>query len=468
MLKDKRREIIEYIEKHRGFLASNAEALDIYQGNLLPYIDAIMKSSLSSNYYNSIKDRIIPINILQRYVNKVSTTYSKPPTRFSKDVKQQEFVDFYTEQLEMDASGMIADTYSNLSKGFAWEPYIAKNGKPKLRELSFDRFLVMSDSKESPEEETIFIKFMGKKGISNDTMLLFVYTDMEFDAFYMNGAEASEYLVENQGLNLYETIPFVYGKRQKNKLIPVLDTDMLSVTKAISVMLSDAAGAQMFSCFSILWGIDINVENMSMSPNAFWSLKSDKDSEKQPQIGSVKPEADTQKVLEFVTNIFIMWLETKGIRVGSMGNVSGGNVSSGISKIVDEMDIYEVKKKSMEWFSKDEETFWNEKMPKIHNFWIKSGMVESASVPAMISNVDKMEIYVDFEMPTPMMSRSEEIANVKSELEIHTIDLKTAIKTLHPEYTDEDVNALLASKESLPQMLNGVVNGMDQKRNITT
>jgi hypothetical protein len=467
MLKEKRREIIDYITAHANFIHTNHEALDIYNGNLRPYIDDIMKSSLSANYYSAIKDRIIPINILQRYVNKVSTTYSKPPARFSENPTQQEFVDYYSEAFSIDNSGMIADTYSNLFKGFAWEPYVSKDGKPKLRELSFDRFLVMSDSKQSPEEETIFIKFMGKRGSSNDTMLLFVYTDAEFDAFYMNGNEASEYLVDNGGVNLYGVIPFVYGKRQKNKLIPTLDSDMLSVTKAISVMLSDAAGAQMFSCFSILWGIDVNVENMSMSPNAFWSLKSDKDSEKTPQIGSVKPEADTQKVLDFVMNIFILWLETKGIRVGSIGTTTGDNRVSGISKIIDEMDSYEIKKKSMEWFSKDEEDLWNNKMPKIHNYWIKSGMINPAKVPPMIGNVENMEIYVDFEMPTPMMSRSEEIANVKAELEINTMNLETAVKTLHPEYTEEDIDKIVSEEKSLEQAIKGAVNGMDKKRDIT-
>jgi hypothetical protein len=360
---------------------------------------------------------------------------------------------------------MIADTYASMFKGFAWEPHIDKDGNPALRELSFDRFLVMSDSKESPEEETIFIKFMGCKTSEPDSMLLFAYTNEEFDAFYLNGATAEEYLTENKGVNLYGVIPFVYGKRQKHKLIPTLDSDMLSITKAISVMLTDAAGAQMFQCFSILYGIDISAENMKMSPNAFWSLKSDKDSDKKPVVGSIKPEADTQKVLDFVTNIFILWLETKGIRVGSMGNTSGGNLASGISKIIDEMDTYEVKNKSMEWFKKDEEELWNKKLPLIHNYWIKSGMVDASKVPALIPNPEKMSIEVEFEKPTPMMSRADQIANVKSEVDLGTMSLEVAIKTLHPDYSEDIVSELVESGKGISGILAGMKDSMNNEPN---
>ena len=459
MLKDKRREIIDYVKSHSYFLECNREALDIYDGNLRPYVDNILRSSLSSNYYNAIRDRILPINILQRYVNKVATTYSKPPQRECEDEALKPFLEYYEDEFDINGSAQIADIYSILFKGFAWEPYINKDGCPSLRELPFDRFLVMSESKSTPEEETVFIKIMGKKGKEDDTILLHVYTNEEFDAFYLNGAEAPEYLVDNQGVNLIGVIPFVYGKRQKHKLIPTLDSDMLAMAKAIPVMISDAAGAQMFQCFTIMYGIDINAENMTISPNNFWSLKSDKDSDKNPVIGSIKPEADTQKVLDFVTNVFIMWLETKGIRVGSMGNSNGGNTSSGISKIIDEMDVYEIKKKSMEWFAADEEELWNNKLPYIHNYWIKSGLLVDPDAPGLIANPDKVEIEIEFEKPVPLLSRAEEIANIKSELEIGTMSVEAAIKTLHPDYSEDIVSEMLEAGMGI----NGVLQGMADK-----
>jgi len=441
MLRDRRKEIIEYVKANADFINTNNEALNIYEGNLLPYVDKILQTSLSANYYNSIKDRVLPINILQRFIDKVSVTYAKSPSRISEDAREQEFVDFYREALDIDQSGYIADAYSNLFKGFAWEPYIDKNGKPAIRELPFNSFLVMSDSSVNPEEETVFIKLMGKKTESEDSMLLHVYTDQEFDAFYMSGTEASEYLVENEGINVIGVIPFVYGKRQKNRLLPVLDSDMLKISKAIPVMLSDAAGAQMFQCFSILFGVDVNFDNAKMSPNVIWSLKSDRESDKTPQVGTIKPEADTQKVIDFVMTIFTLWLETKGIRVGSMGQISGTSQASGIAKMIDELDVYEIIKKQQEWFEKDESELWNIKLPKIHNYWIKSGMVNPSKVPGLMP--DELEIEVEFEDPKPLKSRKEEIEEIKAEIELGTMTMEQAIKLLHPEYDDVKIQETL-------------------------
>lgn len=447
MLKQKRKQIIDYIKANSEFIKKNNEALNIYEGNLLPYVDEILKSSLSPNYYHSIKDRILPINILQRFIDKVSNTYSKEPMRTSQDSRAQEFVDFYKDALDIDQSGYIADAYANLFKGFAWEPYINKNGKPAIRELAFNSFIVMSDSQVNPEEETIFVKFMGQVSEDPDSMLLHVYTDTEFDAFYLNGMEASEYLVENEGLNPIGVIPFVYGKRQKNRLLPVLDSDMLKIAKAIPVMLTDGAGAQMYQSFTQIYGIDVSFENAKMSPNSLWVIKSDRESDKNPQIGMIKPEADTQKVIDFVMTIFTLWLETKGVRVGSMGQVSGTNAASGIAKVIDEMDVYEIIKKNQEWFEKDESELWNEKLPKIHNYWIKSGMVNPSTVPGMVP--DELDIEVEFEDPQPLKSRMEEITEIKAELELGTMTIEQAIKKLHPEMEEEMIAETIQNRALL-------------------
>jgi hypothetical protein len=426
----KREFIIKKVKAHIEFLRCNAEKLDIYEGNLLPYIDQIMRMSLSPQYYMAIKDRLLPINILQRYVDKVSVAYSKPPKRSSTDKTSQEFLDYYSKQLDINTSGMVADQFAAMFKGFAWEPYITDEGEPKLRELPFDRFLVISDSKVNPEEGNIFVKIIGDPNDKNGECLLFTYTNEEFDAFYMNMQTAYEYLAENDGVNQFETIPFVYGKRQKNKLIPTQDTDILAFTKSIPVMLSDAAGAQMFQCFTILYGIDLSFDNLKMSPNAFWNLKSDNATDKEPKVGTLTPSADTEKVIKFIITSFILFLETKGIRVGSIGSMDANSVASGISKIVDEMDVNNLVNKSMDWFEKDEHELWNKKLPKIHKYWVTTGLLDSKKAPI----VDDPQITVSFERPEPTLPRSEEIKNAESELAMGTVEFEDILRTLHPEY----------------------------------
>lgn len=443
-LPSKRELIIRKIKEHATFLRVNQEKLDIFEGNLLPYIDQIMRSSLSPQYYNAIKDRILPVNILQRYIEKVSIAYSNGgPSRETEDKLGKEFLEYYKTQLDINTSGMVADTYAAMFKGFAWEPFLNEHGEPRLRELPFDRFLVISDSRINPEEETMFVKIIGDPNDLNGECLIFAYTDEEFDAFYMNGKTAYLYLEDNDGINQIGTIPFVYGKRQKNRLIPIQDTDILAFTKSIPVMLSDAAGAQMFQCFTILYGIDINFDNLKMSPNAFWNLKSDGTNDKEPKVGQLNPSADTEKVIKFIITSFVLWLETKGIRVGSIGSVDANSLASGISKIVDEMDVNKLVNKSMDWFEKDENELWNRKLPKIHKYWVETGLLDAKHAPI----IDDPLIKTKFQRPEPMTSRTEEIASVKSELEIGTIEFKDALLELHPEYDETKVNRLVAAYE---------------------
>lgn len=441
MLKQKRGLIIKEVKAKADFLGHNEKVLNIYEGELKPFIYKAMKDSLSEHYFNSIKDRILPVNILQRYADKVSTTYSKPPKRESGSEIGAKILDFYKDKFDINASGMMADVYSHLHKGFAWEPYINQKGQPSLREIPFDRFMVISTSDSNPEEETIFVKIMGRDDNNPDRVLLFAYSDNEFDAFWTDESDAPEYMSED-GTNPIRVIPFVYGKRQRNRLVPVPDTDLLAMTIAIPMMLSDTAGAQMFQAFSVMYGIDVNAENMVMTPNAWWSLKSDKQSDKTPSVGTIKPTADTDKAMNFIIQVFVLWLETKGIRVGSVGTFDAASVASGISKIIDEMDTWEIKKKSQKWFKVDEEELWNEKLPKIHNYWIKTGQLKTNEI-GLIPDNSEIGINVDFDEPKPMTNRTSEIAEVKSELEIKTMTMQDAIKKLHPDWDENKVQEVM-------------------------
>ena len=159
-------------------------------------------------------------------------------------------------------------------------------------------------------------------------------------------------------------------------------------------------------------------------------------------VGTIKPEADTDKIVQFVTTVFTLWLETKGVRVGSVGSMQGGSASSGIAKIIDELDVWEIRKKSQEWFEKDEQELWNIKLPKIHNYWIKTGMVAPATVPGLMPDRE-LDIEVEFEAPKPMQSRAEEVADIKAEIDLGTMTMEQAIKRLHPKYDDDMIKETL-------------------------
>lgn len=426
------KELGEFINSKKKYLNRNAELFDIYEGNLKPYVQTILRQTLSENYYEKIKSRIYPVNILQRLIDKLSRVYSDTPERTASE--KQEILEMYEGMFQINKRMAMADEFTNLFKGYALEPYVY-NGKPKLNVIPYDRFLVKCEDIMNPMRVTHFLKHVGNKKNEKEESIevWFVYTKEEFMAIDQNGRILREYMQENEGVNPFGFIPFMYSTTSEHSLMPVQDTDTLELAKLLPVQLTDLAGAIMFQCFSIVYGVDVDSENMTMSPNAFWNFKSDPQSDKTPSIGTIKPQADIDKVMSFIKDTLTTWLETKGIRVGSVGHLQASNMSSGVSKIIDEMDAFEKIKRQMDMFKYDEYRFWK-LIGKMHNRWIEFGEIQGQ--PPL---PEDWEVITEFKEPEPKFDRQALTKNVIDKLTNEVISQETAIRELYPAWTDERV-----------------------------
>ena len=437
-LMDRIDEIVDYIKDNEMYLDHNRILFEIKEGRLEPYVQEDLKKTLSSNYYNQIKSRVIPINVLRRIIDKLSKSYADEPTRevVEENETDSDLLEYYQDKFNMNLNGNHADEFANLFKGYAWEPYLSSAGEPKLRTLPFDRFLVMSDDMTDPTQETVFLKSMGKRRLNDGSSdaLWFAYSKDEFLPFTMGGTVYEPALVSNGGENPIGEIPFMYGNRSPFELLPMQDTDLLPMTKVIPILMTDLSGTILFQCFSVIWGIDVDSENLTMSPNAFWSLKSDPKTDKQPQVGQLKPQADIDKVVEFIKNTFSFWLESRNIRVGSMGSLNGDNMSSGISKVIDEMDTTEMRKLSMQHFQREEQQFW-QLIKVMHNRWVDQGMLAEAK-PRFS---DAFDVSITFHEPEPKIDRLTTVNTVALEVERGFLDMRTALKRLYPDLKDDQI-----------------------------
>jgi len=456
-LKDKVPALLAHIKSHMRYLDHNTQILDVYNGNLLPVIDkAIAPPRFSQSYYDQIKERIIPINVLKRISDKSARAYVSKPERITQE-KYKDTLSFYENIFYLDVNMQMADVYgTGLFKGFALEPFVHK-GIPKLRILPYDRFLPYSDDETDNTVVTEFIKFMGKRKRQTSQGIVMrevfhIYSDNEFISIDEEGETVEEDLVLNDGINPYGVIPFIYGNRGNDELIPTQDTDTLSLTKMIPLLLTDLSGAIMFQCFSIVYGINVDSKNLTMSPNAFWDLKSDlvATGTGSPTVGTIKPEADIDKVLQFIMSVFTFWLETRGIRVGAVGNVEAASAASGISKIIDEMDATELIQKSQQAFKQDEYNFW-QLIKVMNNYWVSKGMLNTAYKPGLLLN--DFEVVTQFDPPQPMQDRMSEVNTVKTERDAGFISTKQAIMQLYPDLTLEQVEEQMLEIESEHEML---------------
>jgi len=430
MLRENRRNIYQYIQSNSDFLEQNKEKIEIYEGQLMDKIDAIMKASLDPVYYNSIKSRLVPINILPRVISKLAKAYSYGVNRSTLNESDQELIHHYEREYSLNQRMSVADSYAGLFKAYALEPL-----PNRLRVYPFDRFLVWSATN-SNETFDVFIKMVGKKFIPRKNTHLevyYTYSDNEFDAFDSDLETYDEALMFNEGINPYGEIPFVYAERSETKLIPTQNDDLVQITKSIAISLSDLAGALMYQCFTILYGIDLNLENLKLSPNAILQLSSDPKSDKTPSVGQINPTVDVDNVINFVMTNFSLWLETMGIKSGSIGNVDGSNASSGIAKIVDEMDTSEYVKKSQESFVKEEKAFWY-LLKNLHNNWVSNQVINGLP---MFS--DDFDVTINFDKPEIVKTSKELIEETLLLLNNGFISKLSAMKNIFPKKSDEEI-----------------------------
>lgn len=438
---------VEGFKKAAPTLSHNQILFDIYEGNLLPYIEEDFKNSFSPESYAAIRPRITPINILKRVVDKLSTIYSRPPKRYIKNGAPQdaELLSWYETNMQMNAVMNIANELFNLHKTTTLEPFVDQM-LPRLRAVPSDRSVMLSDDKIDPTRPTVWVKYMGRmKWKGQEVGILYIYTDDDFIPVTTGGEVLEGVLIETENLdasNAAGKIPAVYINRSYHSILPPVDTDVLRMTKIIPVLFSDLSFSIMMQSFSIMYGIDVDTQNLRMSPNAFWTFKSDPASKNKPEIGMLKPSVDITEVNQHILSLFSTWLHSKGIRPGTIGQMSGVGDVSGISKMIDEMDTSEDRQKQVQHFSKAESDFWVLITKHLHPYWQSQKLIDTN-----LSFSPQAEVVVEFQEQMPLVRRSEVLKDLILELDKKLTTKKRAIKALNPEMKDDEIDMLLAEIE---------------------
>jgi len=374
--------LLEYARSYEPYLAAHKEAYEIFEGDLLKFVMAELQKQFEKESMQSVQYRTAPINVLRKMVSKLSKIYSSEPMRSFSDGNTPtdsdlSLLEFYEESYKLDAKFSIANKYFNLFKSTFVEAFL-DNGVPRLRAIPSHRFLVKSNDPINPMKVTHLMKLMGTD--SEGKNIWYIYTDKEFLPVNSDGEILKGVLVASgnpKGINPYGKINGVYINRSDSELMPRPDSDLLTMTKLIPVLFTDLNFAVMFQCFSVMYGIDVNFDNVRMSPNAFWSLKSDPKSTKDPKVGILKPEADIDKVLNFILQQLTTWMSTRNIRAGSVGQISQDNALSGFSKAIDEMDTSEDRKEQVTFFEDAEEELFDLTMNYLHPVWRKDPSFEN-------------------------------------------------------------------------------------------
>lgn len=436
---------LELLRCNAEYLDQNAEAFDIYQGNLLPYVEADLKQQLNPKSYERARWRIPPINVLKRIVDKLSKIYQPGPVRTVEDGgdSEQELLAWYAEHMRVNTMLNVGDEHFNLFKCCLLEPYV-DGGKPRLRVIPADRFLPYSENKADDTVPTGYVLCKGKvKREGRESKLYLGIEAADFCYFLDDGTNVTaDYAPETNkgGINTYGVLPYVYVNRSVNGIIPVQDSDTLRMTKLIPLLLTDANLIALFQAYSVFYGINVDDQNMQWGPDTFLSFKSDAGApEMKPEIGVLTPSQNVDGTLNLVASQLAFWLNSRGIRPGAIGEITAANFQSGISKLIDEMDTSEDRAVQVDYFEVAERQLWDLVFNSMHPVWKSEKLIENQADW-------KPSAYVKTTFPEqlPPMRRGEVVVEVTNELAAGLTTKERAIKRLNPDMTEDQVDELMA------------------------
>lgn len=433
-------DIIKLFTSKAGILAHNHVLIDINEGNLSPYVEADLKKQLAAQSFEQIMHRLSPINMLPKVMDKLTNIYQTGVTRQVMDGTETDaaLLDWYVKSYKANEQLHESNMYYNLTKTSLVYPYVYR-GAPKLRVYPSDNFVVYSNDTVDPTRPTHVIIYYGKIDKKD---IYYAWSDTEFvivDSEENIRIDLMAQYGNAEGMNPVGRLPFVYVNASKQHLCPKPDTDILRMIKLLPIMCSDLNLASMFQCFSILYTIDVTNADLKFAPNAVWPLQSDSTTDKKPEIGSIKPTVDYDQVLNLIQSQLSIWLSTKGIRAGSIGQLTQDNFASGISKMIDEMDTFEARQKQTTVYQNAEAELWDLTMNYMHPYWSETGAIDNTARWTPTATVA-----TKFAVQLPAQSRGVAVRDLRDEYAAGFISRKRALAKLNPEMTDTEIDILMA------------------------
>jgi len=444
--------LVSKVKEYDEYLDNDRDLYQIYNGDLLSYVEKELANQLSPQSYMQAQFRIPPINILKRIMDKLSKVYAHPPRRVVEggSTQEEELFQWYADSFKINQNMALCNSYFNLTKRGLIEPYLYKADEftpviAKLRIIPSHRVIVVSYDRTDPTVMSCVVTYEGKYQATptGQPRRYFKAIDKErFIYFDEDKRDVTQlFAPENnpQGINVYGAIPAVYVNRSSDSTMPIQDSDTKRMSILIPTLLADTNYASMFQAFSIMYGIDVSDEGLKMSPNAFWTFKSEIGVESKPQIGSIKPEMDVDGSLNLIASQLAFWLNSRGIRPGAIGDINGTNFSSGISKMIDEADTAEDRKEQVPYFKTAEEELWDLVLHKMHPVWSSTGMIENRTFFRPTSYVS-----VNFPEQISMQRRTDLVKEVIEEMKAGLIDRRRALKRINPDMSDKEIDELMS------------------------
>jgi hypothetical protein len=428
------------------------EKYKVYNGSLRDKITEIIKSEFKdSDTITELTNRIVPINITAKIVNKLGTVYKYSAIRSPaiEDDNDQELIDIYSRALDINHYMAFCNRMVKNTKHALLEPYLDMQKRPRVRVLPSHTFDLYSNDPINPERATAVLKHLveGQK----EEQQRFAYWD-EHNHWLVDGTgqilwQEMQAMGNEQGINPYGVLPFTHVTQQSELLYPIQSSDIMAVQIAVCLLLSDSTLAQKYLSWAtlVLSGVEGD-QKVKVGPAAILSLPKTLDGQN-PDAKYIQPNLNSDEVIRLVEKLVQYVLETNNLSSKTMSGQLTAS-ASGVSKMFDEIESTEDINEQRKIYIKAEQDLWDKFAHYMLPVWVKSQEINPEYAGTFSSD---FEINVKYPEAKILMSKKERIENVRLELEAGTTSLRRAIKEINPDMEDQEIDDLITEirKEKL-------------------
>ena len=416
--------------------------------------NAIKSEFKKQETINELLNRVVPLNITEKVIKKLAGVYVEDPIRV--DRNQDEVNNTLIEDLEIEMNMNIrckeGNQYFKLYKRNLEELFLGENGQPQMRNLPRHTYEVYSFNKKQPDIVDVVVKILENHQDLKKQKLAIWSKD---NHIVCNGA--GEIMTEQmlnmknpEGLNPYKVMPFVYNNSVSYSVNPLSDDDLISFAILIPLLLTDLLFATKYQSWAILYTVGFDGEipfnpnsviNVDYLPNGL-----------APEIKSIKPEIDSDKIIAIVENLISYLLSTKNLSTSSIiGKTS--DVISGVSKMLDSAESVEDKKDQQAYFTKAEKERFHILSKYLFPYWKQNNLLNEQYND--LDFTDDFQLNIIFTNPKPFINDSDKIKLAKERLHLRLSTIKRELKYIYPYMSEDELFSLYNEIIKERNLLNG-------------
>lgn len=429
--------IAKTIKSEKKMRKVEFEKFLMYNGAVKSVVEKAIKSEFKrKETITELMNRLVPLNIMKKIVDKLAGVYKEAPTRSvaNEDTEEQKVLDMLEDSLEINVMMKEANRDFKRSKKALIEIYRDDEENPALRVVPPHLYRAFAIRKKKKSKPNVIAK------IDEANECLYIWSDESYFITDLDGEIKKDRMVElnnEQAENDYGVLPFVYINESSNSIDPIQDDDLYGISMIIPLLLTDLLFGLKYQCWSMIWTVGFKGD-LDFNPNSITHLDFGEEGEV-PSINQIKPDIDSDKLLTVILSIMSFLLTTKNLKVENLdSNLTVQNAASGLSKMLDNAESVEDKKDQQAYFLIAERELFA-KVKIMYNFWYKNNLLNKEF---------KRELPEDFKVvttlkePTPLISESEKIATSKSKIDAKLSTIKRELKRVNPDMKDKEIEAL--------------------------